>query len=64
MGVKQLLALVVSSAKFTLDLLQVMVRVPVIVQFVMCLKHLKNIIVNKTNYFRFCLMKYYEGALN
>ena len=45
MGVKQLLALVVSSAEFTLDLLQVMVRVPVIVQFVMCLKHLKNIIL-------------------
>ena len=44
-GVEQLLALVVSSAEFTLDLLQVMVCVPVIVQFVMCLKHLKNIIL-------------------
>ena len=40
-GMQQLLALVVSSAEFTLDLLQVMVRVPVIVQFVMRLKHLK-----------------------
>ena len=41
-GVEQLLALVVSSAEFTLNLLQVMVRVPVIVQFVMRLKHLKK----------------------
>ena len=39
-GVKQLLAFVISSAELTLDLLQVMVRVSVIVQFVMCLKHL------------------------
>ena len=45
-GVEQLLALVVSSAEFTLDLLQVMVRVPVIVQFVMCLKHLKKSILS------------------
>ena len=44
-GVQQLLALVVSPAEFTLDLLQIMVRVPVIVQFVMRLKHLKNIII-------------------
>ena len=45
MGMEQLLALVVSSAELTLDLLQVMVRVPVIVQFVVGLKHLKNIIL-------------------
>ena len=56
-GVKQLLALVISSAELTLNLLQVMVRVPMIVQFVMCLKNLKKssscvVENNKKKYFR------------
>ena len=41
-GMKQLLAFVISSTELTGDLLQVMVGVPVIVQFVSCLKHLKS----------------------
>ena len=41
-SMKQLLALVISSTKLTGDLLQVVVSVTVIVQFVMCLKHLRS----------------------
>ena len=41
-SMKQLLAFIISSTKLTGDLLQVMVSVTVIVQFVMCLKHLRS----------------------
>ena len=39
-GVQQLLALVISSTEFTLDLFQIVIGIPVIIQFVVCLKHL------------------------
>ena len=45
-SMEQLLALVIPSTKFTSDLFQVMVRIPVIVQFVSCLKHLKKRVVS------------------
>ena len=45
-SMKQLLALVISSTKLTGDLFQVMVRIPVIVQFVSCLKHLKKTVMS------------------
>ena len=41
-SMKQLLAFIISSTKLTGDLLQVVVSVTVIVQFVMCLKHLRS----------------------